>query len=77
MSELKRKYVLRGIKPINRANGCTVYYTGRAPARQIRNAKIFSLKDARSARQFLHTGAWYEIIKVTDKQIFNLTLKGL
>lgn len=76
MSDEERKYVLRSGTGLQRLNGRVVYYTGGEPATKIREAKFFDLKSARGARQFTTTGKYYEIIRVTDKEIFELSLKG-
>ena len=72
-----RKYVLRSKGGLQRLNNSVVYYTGGEPTKKIREAKIFSLQAARGARQFSTTGPFYEIKRVTDKDIFELSLKGL
>lgn len=73
----ERKYVLRSKAGLQRLNNCMVYYTGGEPTAKIREAKFFSLEAARGAKQFATTGTYYEIKRVTDKEIFEKTLKGL
>ena len=54
------------------------YYTGEKPARQIKDAKMFDAwYKAKTVQKYSHTGDQYRPMKVTSKQIFEMTLKGL
>ena len=53
------------------------YYTGVEPAKRIKHAKQFKKwDDAKGVQRYAKTGSFYRPMKVTKKQIFQMTLKG-
>lgn len=77
----ERKYVLRFPKSrraamLGKDNWKWEYYTGQQPTRRLHEAKIFSLKYAKAAKQFGHTTGGCEIKRVTDKMLFKAALEG-
>jgi len=52
------------------------YYTGKNPASSIKDAKLFKLQNAKNVRKFAHTGWCYDVVRVTNKQMFVMLLSG-
>ena len=53
------------------------YYTGQATTRKIYEAKIFTLEQAKNAKQFAKTTHNCEVKRVTQKMLFKAALQGV
>ncbi len=53
------------------------YYTGKKPTRHINKAIIFSLRQAKNAKQFAKTTGSCDVIRVTEKILFKKALQGI
>ncbi len=71
-------WVLVGKQPRKQHNPTKyIYYTGAEPAKRIKYAKQYKKwDDAKGVQRYAKTGGFYRPMKVTKKQIFQLTLKG-